>query len=164
MAANIPFRTGFGYDIHRLEENRKLMLGGVEVPFDKGLAGHSDADVLLHAICDAMLGSLALGDIGEHFPDTDPQYKNADSRRLLEGCVRLIEKQKYEIGNIDSTVVAEKPKLRPYIKKIRQSIADILQIGIDQVSVKATTSEQIGPIGRREGIAAFATALIVDTS
>ena len=131
------FRIGFGYDIHQFAEDRKLSLGGVEIPFEKGLLGHSDADVLLHAICDAMLGALALGDIGQHFPDTDPNYKNIDSKILLSKVNDLINSKMYKANNIDSTVVLEKPKLKDHMPQIRKSIANILRINIDQVSVKA---------------------------
>ena len=154
------FRTGFGYDVHAFAFNRKLFLGGVEIPFEKGLKGHSDADVLLHAICDALLGALALGDIGKHFPDTDPNYKDIDSKILLSKVNELVSEQDYEISNIDSTVVMERPKLKNYILSIRESIAGILNLNVDQVSVKATTSEQMGFVGTEEGVKAFATVLI----
>ncbi|MCB0731274.1 MAG: 2-C-methyl-D-erythritol 2,4-cyclodiphosphate synthase [Ignavibacteriae bacterium] len=156
------FRIGFGYDIHQFAEDRKLFLGGVEIPFEKGLLGHSDADVLLHAICDAMLGALALGDIGQHFPDTDPNYKNIDSKILLSKVNDLINSKMYKVNNIDSTVVLEKPKLKDHMPQIRKSIANILRINIDQVSVKATTSEKLGYVGREEGAKAYATVLLVE--
>jgi len=155
------YRTGIGYDVHAFTENRKLIIGGIEIPFNKGLAGHSDADVLLHAITDALLGTLALGDLGKHFPDSDEKYKDADSKLLLKKVYQLVKKEKYQLGNLDAVVTLEKPKLSPFILKIRESIATILESKIEQVSVKATTSEKLGFIGREEGIAAFATILIV---
>jgi 2-C-methyl-D-erythritol 2,4-cyclodiphosphate synthase len=158
---NQPFRTGFGYDVHAFSEGRKLILGGIEIQHDKGLLGHSDADVLLHAICDAILGALALGDIGKHFPDTDETYKNADSKLLLANCYALVKEKKYTIGNVDSTVVIEKPKLAPCIEEMRKVISGILQCSIDQISVKATTSEKLGFVGRGEGVKAFAVALLL---
>lgn len=153
-------KIGYGFDIHRIAEGRKLMLGGVQIPWDKGLLGHSDADVLLHAITDALLGAVALGDIGSHFPDTDPAYKNADSSVLLTHCYALINQKGYRLGNLDATVVAEQPKLRPYIDEIRSSIALLLEVDIEQVSVKATTSEKMGFVGREEGISATAVVLL----
>ena len=158
---NQPFRTGFGYDVHAFSEGRKLIIGGVEIPHDKGLAGHSDADVLLHAICDALLGALALADIGKHFPDTDDNYKDADSRQLLKNCYSLIREKKYKIGNVDSTVVLEKPKLSPHIKNMREVISGLLQCTVDQVSVKATTSEKLGFVGSGQGVKAFAVVLLL---
>ena len=157
----LPVRTGFGYDVHSLEFNRRLMLGGIEVPFEKGLMGHSDADALLHAICDALLGALALGDIGKHFPDTDPEYKGADSKKLLSAVYKLIEAEGYLVGNIDATIVMQRPKLRPYIDAMRESIATLLNIETSRVSVKATTSEQMGFVGREEGVAVYAVALLL---
>ncbi len=153
-------RIGYGFDIHQLVEGRKLILGGVEIPFEKGLLGHSDADVLLHAITDAFLGALALGDIGQHFPDTDPEHKDANSRLLLKHCYHLIKEKGYELGNLDATVVAQRPKLMPYLSKIRETIASDLEVDINQVSVKATTSEKLGFVGREEGISATALVLI----
>lgn len=153
-------RIGYGYDVHCLEEGRPLILGGVEVPFSKGLVGHSDADVLLHAISDALLGACALGDIGQHFPDTDEQYAGADSRALLREVVKLIRKEDYMIANVDATVVADNPKLAPYILHMRQNIAEDLQLDIVQVSVKATTSEGMGFEGKQEGMSARAVALL----
>lgn len=158
---NQPFRIGFGYDVHSFSRGRKLILGGVEIPHDKGLLGHSDADVLLHSICDAILGSLALGDIGKHFPDTDQAFKNADSRKLLAGCCSLMKEQKYRIGNVDCTVVIEKPKLAPFIEEMRKSVSGILECSIDQVSVKATTSEKLGFVGTEEGVKAYAVAMLL---
>ena len=153
-------RIGTGYDVHRLTEGRPLILGGVTIPFERGLAGHSDADVLLHAIMDALLGACALGDIGLHFPDTDGMYKNIDSRVLLRKVGDLVAGQCYVIANIDATVIAQKPKLRDYINEMRGNIADDLQIPIDCVSVKATTEEGLGFTGAGEGIAAQAVCLL----
>lgn len=155
-------RTGFGYDVHAFAENRKLILGGVEIPFELGLLGHSDADVLLHAICDALLGALALGDIGQHFPDTDPDYKNIDSKFLLSKVNDLILGKGFRISNIDSTVVMERPKLKKYIPQIRSVVAQILRINHDQVSVKATTSEKMGFVGTEQGVKAYATVLLIE--
>ena len=149
-------RVGIGYDVHKLVENRKLILGGVEIPHTLGLLGHSDADVLLHAIMDALLGAAALGDIGKHFPDTDEQYKGISSIRLLEHVRDLIEKEGYLIENIDATVIAQKPKLRPYIDQMQENIANALKIEKNQVNVKATTEEHLGFTGREEGISSQA--------
>lgn len=153
-------RVGIGYDVHQLIAGRKLWLGGVEVPHSKGLLGHSDADVLIHAICDALLGAAALGDIGKHFPDKDPQYKDIDSKILLRKCGELLEKKGYYIVNIDSIVVAQQPKVGPFIPQMRQVMADILNIDIDQISVKATSTERLGFEGREEGISSQAVVLI----
>ena len=153
-------RIGYGFDTHKLVKDRPLIIGGVEVPFEKGLYGHSDADVLLHAITDAILGAVALGDIGQHFPDNDPAYKDANSRELLKHCYELVKNEGFEIGNIDATIIAERPKLMPHIKKIRETIAVDLGVSIHQISVKATTSEKMGFVGREEGISATATALL----
>lgn len=153
-------RIGYGYDVHRLESGYRLVLGGVEIPFEKGLKGHSDADVLLHAITDALLGACALGDIGQHFPDTDERYKGADSRMLLRGVEGLISTKGFHIINIDSTIVAEQPKLAPYIPEMRNNIAGDLKINREQISVKATTSEEIGFEGRALGMSARAVALL----
>jgi 2-C-methyl-D-erythritol 2,4-cyclodiphosphate synthase len=153
-------RIGYGFDTHKLVKDRPLIIGGVEVPFEKGLYGHSDADVLLHAIMDAILGAVALGDIGQHFPDNDPVYKDANSRVLLMHCYELVKNEGFEIGNIDATVIAERPKLMPHIKKIRETIAVDLGLSLDQISVKATTSEKMGFVGREEGISATAIALL----
>lgn len=153
-------RIGFGYDVHQLVEGRKLILGGVEIPHDKGLLGHSDADVLLHAITDALLGALALGDIGTHFPDTDASFKNADSRELLKKSYALVKDKGFELGNLDATVVAEKPKLSSFIGNIRKTIAEDLQCPVGDISVKATTSENMGFVGRKEGIVAQAVVLL----
>ncbi len=157
-----PYRIGFGYDVHKFATGRKLVLGGIAIPYEKGLAGHSDADVLLHAISDAMLGALALGDIGKHFPDNDERYKNIDSKILLEKVNNLIRQKDYKVGNIDSTVVAEKPKLQPYINDMRKTISRILNIQTENVSVKATTSEKMGFAGREEGIIAQAVVLLIE--
>ena len=155
-------RTGFGYDVHAFAEDRKLFLGGVEIPFELGLKGHSDADVLLHAICDALLGALALGDIGQHFPDNDPNYKDIDSTILLSKVNDLISSKSFRINNIDSTIVMERPKLKDYMPRIRKNIAKILRIHVDQVSVKATTSEKMGFVGTEQGVKAYATVLLID--
>ncbi|MDP4119612.1 MAG: 2-C-methyl-D-erythritol 2,4-cyclodiphosphate synthase [Bacillota bacterium] len=153
-------RMGHGYDVHRLVEGRKLILGGVCIPFEKGLLGHSDADVLLHAIMDALLGSCALGDIGKHFPDTKEKYKNADSIELLKNVVALINDNGYQIQNIDSTVIAQAPKLKPFIDEMRENIAKACNIKLDQINVKATTEEHLGFTGSGEGIAAHAVCLV----
>ncbi|WP_350201446.1 2-C-methyl-D-erythritol 2,4-cyclodiphosphate synthase [Gracilimonas sp.] len=153
-------RIGYGYDVHRFSKGRKLMLGGVEIPYEKGLLGHSDADVLLHAVTDAILGALALGDIGAHFPDTNPEFKNADSRVLLRKSYDLVTQKGYELANLDATVVAERPKLRPHIDDIRKTIAEDLGCAIEDISVKATTSEKMGFAGREEGIIAHAVVLM----
>ncbi len=154
-------RIGFGYDVHAFSEGRKLILGGVDVPHTVGLLGHSDADVLVHAIMDALLGAAALGDIGKHFPDTDPKYKGADSLKLLKCVGKTLSEHGYQIGNIDSTIVAQAPKLAPYINQMRQNIADSLSVDISLISVKATTTEHLGFEGRKEGISASAVALIL---
>ena len=154
-------RIGHGYDVHKLAENRKCIIGGVEIPHHLGLLGHSDADVLLHAVSDALLGALALGDIGKHFPDTDPNYKNADSLKLLSHVVALIEKQGYQLGNLDAVVIAQKPKLAPYIEQMRKNIAKACHADISQISVKATTEERLGFTGREEGISAHCVALLI---
>ena len=153
-------RIGHGYDVHRFAENRKLILGGVEIPFEYGLLGHSDADVLLHAISDALLGAAALGDIGKLFPDTDDRFLGADSLLLLAEVVRVLEENGYKIVNIDSTVIAQKPKLRGYIDTMRRNIAGACKIDVSQVSVKATTEEKLGFTGRLDGISAHSVCLI----
>lgn len=153
-------RIGTGYDVHKLVEGRKLIMGGVEIPYEKGLLGHSDADVLVHAIMDALLGAAALGDIGKHFPDTDPKYKGADSLMLMREVKRILSDEGYEIENVDSTIIAQAPKMKPHIEKMRQNIAEALSLDITQVSVKATTEERLGFTGRGEGISAQAVALI----
>jgi len=157
---NQQIRIGNGFDVHQFAEGRKLFLGGVEIPHTKGLLGHSDADVLLHAICDAMLGALALGDIGKHFPDTDASYKNIDSKVLLSKVNDLITSDGYAVSNLDTTLLLEKPKILPYVEKMRQTIASLLHVEKDQVSVKATTTEKMGYTGREEGAAAYATVLL----
>ncbi len=154
------FRIGFGYDVHQFAEDRKLILGGIEIPFEKGLKGHSDADALLHSICDAMLGALALGDIGQHFPDTDPEYKGIDSQILLTEVNKLIENEGYKIGNIDSTIVLQRPKLASFIHDMRKNISSILYCDIEQVSVKATTSEWMGFVGEGKGIKVITTVML----
>ncbi len=153
-------RIGFGYDVHAFVEDRPLMLGGVRVPFDRGLLGHSDADVLLHAICDALLGAAALGDLGRHFPDTDPVYKGISSLVLLERTAGLIAKAGFRISNIDSTVVLQKPRLAPYIPKMVAEISMKASLPASAVNVKATTTEKLGFTGREEGIAAYAVVLL----
>ena len=151
-------RFGMGYDVHRLVEGRKLILGGVDVPYEKGLLGHSDADVLLHAVSDAILGAAALGDIGTHFPDTDEQFKGADSGKLLAEVVRLVRAEGYAIGNVDATIVAQAPKLQPHIPMMRDNIAHLLDIPVGDVNVKATTEERLGFTGAGEGMSAYAVA------
>ena len=156
----MTMRIGHGYDVHRLVEGRKLILGGVEVPHTLGLLGHSDADVLTHAVMDALLGAAALGDIGRHFPDTDPAYAEADSLKLLDHVVELLEEKGYQVGNVDATILAQKPKLAPYIEKMRDNLAARMKVEPDQVNVKATTEEKLGFTGAEEGIAAHAVALL----
>ena len=153
-------RIGMGYDVHKLVEGRDLILGGVTIPYEKGLLGHSDADVLIHAIMDALLGAAALGDIGKHFPDTDPQYKGANSMELLKHVGALLSEHDYSISNIDATVIAQAPKLRPYIDQMNANIAEALHISTDQVNIKATTEEGLGFTGSGEGISAQAVCLI----
>ena len=153
-------RIGYGYDVHKLVSGRKLILGGVEIPHIMGLEGHSDADVLLHPITDALLGALALGAIGTHFPDTDLKYKNVDSRILLRKAYGLVKEKNYELGNLDATIVAQEPKLKPYILQIRETIALDLNTDIENVSVKATTSEWLGFEGRKEGVSSSAVVLL----
>ena len=153
-------RVGMGYDVHKLVEGRDLILGGIKIPHTLGLLGHSDADVLLHAIMDALLGAAALGDIGKHFPDTDPAYKGISSIKLLEHVGKLLEENGYVISNIDATVIAQKPKLRPYIEEMEQNIADTLKIAKDQVNVKATTEEGLGFTGTQEGISSQAICML----
>lgn len=153
-------RIGHGYDVHRLTEGRKLILGGVEIPYEKGLLGHSDADVLVHAIMDAMLGALALGDIGKHFPDTSPEYEGADSIVLLKKVNEIIADKGYAVGNVDSTVIMQSPKLAAYIDKMRENIAEALSCEIDRISVKATTEERLGFTGSGEGTAAHAVCVL----
>ena len=157
-------RIGTGYDVHALKEGRKLIIGGVEIEYEKGLLGHSDADVLLHAVMDALLGAAALGDIGQHFPDTDPTFKDADSMELLRNVGKMLSDRLYFVENIDATVIAQAPKLRPYIDEMRKNIADALELDIGQVSVKATTEEHLGFTGRGEGISAQAVCLLASPS
>ena len=153
-------RIGSGYDVHKLVEGRKLILGGVEIPHSLGLDGHSDADVVLHAITDALLGAAALGDIGLHFPDTDDTYKGADSIELMKVAYKKVLDAGYSLGNLDATIIAQKPKLRPYIDKMRENIATALEVSVNQVNVKATTEEKLGFTGREEGISAQAVVLL----
>ena len=153
-------RIGHGYDVHRLVEDRKLILGGVEIPYEKGLLGHSDADVLLHAVMDAVLGAAALGDIGKHFPDTDPAYKGADSLALTREVAAILSRHGYKLGNVDATLICQAPKLAPHIPAMRQNIAEAFGVDISAVSVKATTEEHLGFTGEGLGIAAHAVALI----
>lgn len=153
-------RIGHGYDVHRLVEDRKLIMGGVDIPYEKGLLGHSDADVLLHAIADALLGALAMGDIGKHFPDTDPAFKGADSMKLLEHVVGLIEAKGYCVGNLDATIIAQKPKMAPHIQTMRENIARVCGVEVDRINVKATTEEGLGFTGTGEGISAHAVVLL----
>ncbi len=155
------FRTGIGFDVHAFADNRKLIIGGVEIPNEKGLLGHSDADVLIHAICDALLGSLALGDIGLHFPDKDAQFNNADSRFFLKKVYELIKKEGYLLGNIDAVIAMQTPKISPFVSEMRKRIAEDLHSDINQISIKATTTEKLGFIGREEGVSAFVTVLII---
>lgn len=153
-------RIGNGYDVHKLCENRDLIIGGVKIPFEKGLLGHSDADVLLHAVCDALLGAAALGDIGKHFPDNSDEFKGIDSRILLRKVVELLDANSYKISNIDSTIIAQKPKMAPFIEQMRKNIADDCGLSINQVNVKATTEEGLGFTGSGEGISASAVCII----
>ena len=153
-------RIGMGYDVHRLVEGRKCIIGGVEIPYEKGLLGHSDADVLLHAIMDALLGALALGDIGKHFPDTDPTYEGVDSMRLMERVDALVRNEDYAVANIDATIIAQAPKMRPHIDAMRENIAAALHVDVSQISIKATTEEGLGFTGAGEGISAQAICLL----
>jgi 2-C-methyl-D-erythritol 2,4-cyclodiphosphate synthase len=154
-------RVGFGFDVHRLVEDRPLFLGGVLVPHSTGALGHSDADVLLHAICDALLGAVALGDIGRHFPDTDQQWKGADSKDLLAAVVELLHARGWEVNNVDSTLVLERPKIMPHVPAMQRTIAGILKVDLDAVSIKATTNEKLGYVGREEGVCAYAVATVI---
>jgi 2-C-methyl-D-erythritol 2,4-cyclodiphosphate synthase len=153
-------RIGHGYDVHRLVEDRKLIIGGVDIPYEKGLLGHSDADVLLHAIADALLGALAMGDIGKHFPDTDPAFKGADSIKLLEHVVGLIQAKGYCVSNLDATIIAQKPKMAPHIQTMRENVARACGVEVDRINVKATTEEGLGFTGTGEGISAHAVVLL----
>lgn len=161
MTMPLPFRIGQGYDCHRLVEGRKLILGGVDIPHHLGLLGHSDADALLHAITDAILGAAALGDIGKHFPDTDPEFKGADSRVLLREAAKRVKATGYDIGNIDATIIAQRPKMAPHIPGMVANIAEDLGVAINQVNIKAKTNEKMGYLGREEGINADAVALLI---
>lgn len=156
----IPFRTGIGFDVHQLVEGRQLWLGGQLIPHTKGLLGHSDADVLIHAICDALLGAAGLPDIGWHFPDNDPKFKGIDSKKLLKEVLILIKKEGYHIGNIDTILILQKPKIAAFIPKMKETLATILEIALPQIAIKATTTEHLGYEGREEGISAFASVLI----
>lgn len=158
----MKIRIGNGYDIHQLVADRPLILGGVTIPHTLGLLGHSDADVLTHAIMDALLGALGMGDIGHYFPPSDPKWKGADSLLLLQQVLSIIQSQGWNIGNIDSTIVAEQPKLKPHLKSMRSTLAQTMAIEIDQISIKATTNERLGPVGREEGICVYAVALLVN--
>ena len=153
-------RIGFGYDVHCFAESRDLWLGGIKIPHTKGLLGHSDADVVIHAICDALLGAASLGDIGTHFPDTDPKYKGIDSKILLAETAKLIAAKGYTIQNIDTTIAIQAPKIAPYIEMMRSTLSDLLSIRMDQISVKATTTERLGFEGREEGVSAYAVVLL----
>lgn len=153
-------RIGHGYDVHKLVPDRKLILGGVEIPYEKGLLGHSDADVMVHALMDALLGAAALGDIGKLFPDNDDRYLGADSMKLLAEVARVLDENRYKVGNVDCTVIAQRPKLAPFIQQMRENIADVLGVEVNRVSVKATTEEHLGFTGEGLGIAAHAVALI----
>lgn len=157
-------RIGNGYDVHRLVEERKLILGGIEIPYTKGVLGHSDGDVLIHAIMDAMLGALALGDIGQHFPDTDMKYENIDSTILLTRVKELIEERGYRVINLDSIVVLQKPKIKPYIEAMRKRVAEVLEIDVEQVSVKATTEEKLGFTGDETGVKSYCVVLLEKNS
>ncbi len=154
------FRIGQGFDVHQLTEDRPLIIGGITIPYEKGLLGHSDADVLLHTIADACLGAIGAGDIGKHFPDTDPNFKDADSAKLLDHVYRIVKESGYELVNIDCTIMAQKPKMAPYIEDMKARIAEILQSTTDRVNVKATTTEKLGFVGRGEGIASQAVVLL----
>ncbi|MBM7573115.1 2-C-methyl-D-erythritol 2,4-cyclodiphosphate synthase [Aquibacillus albus] len=154
------FRIGQGFDVHQFADNRPCIIGGVEIPYEKGLLGHSDADVLLHTIADACLGAVSEGDIGRHFPDTDPAFKDANSEKLLRHVWNIVEQKGYQLGNLDCTVIAQQPKMSPYIQQIRDNIARILNVEMEQVNVKATTTEKLGFTGRKEGVAAQAVVLL----
>ncbi|HTA28720.1 MAG TPA: 2-C-methyl-D-erythritol 2,4-cyclodiphosphate synthase [Bacteroidia bacterium] len=156
----MKFRIGYGFDVHALQEGRPFILGGIEIPSPFGPLGHSDADVLIHAICDALLGAAALGDIGKHFPDTSGEFKNIDSKILLQRVVTLLKEKNYSIGNIDATVILEKPKIAPHIEAMRSALSNVMGIPVEDISIKATTNEKMGFIGRQEGVSAHAVALI----
>lgn len=154
------FRVGQGFDVHKLVEDRPLIIGGITIPYEKGLLGHSDADVLLHAVTDACLGAIGEGDIGRHFPDTDMKYKDADSKKLLADAFQLVKEKGYELVNIDCTIMAQKPKMAPHIQAMKEQIATLLEASVEQVNVKATTTEQLGFVGREEGIAALSVVML----
>jgi 2-C-methyl-D-erythritol 2,4-cyclodiphosphate synthase len=156
----LKFRIGYGFDVHALQEGRPFILGGIEIPSTFGPLGHSDADVLIHAICDALLGSAALGDIGLHFPDNSSEFKNIDSKILLQRVVNLLKEKNYSIGNIDATVILEKPKIAPHISAMREALSKVMEIPVEDISIKATTNEKMGFIGRQEGVSAHAVAMI----
>ncbi|MGE6379704.1 2-C-methyl-D-erythritol 2,4-cyclodiphosphate synthase [Peribacillus muralis] len=158
------FRIGQGYDVHQLVEGRPLIIGGITIPYEKGLLGHSDADVLLHTVADACLGAIGAGDIGKHFPDTDPEFKDADSAKLLRHIWAIVKKEGYSLGNADCTIIAQSPKMAPHIEDIRVRIADLLDTTVDRINVKATTTEKLGFTGRSEGIAAQAVVLLVKSN
>lgn len=153
-------RIGFGYDVHQIVEDRKMIIGGVDIPFEKGLLGHSDADVLVHAIMDSILGALSLGDIGKHFPDTDPKYKDISSIYLLSQVYNIMDEREYVIGNIDGTIVAQRPKMAPYIEDMRKIIARTLNMSIDDINIKATTTEWLGFVGKEEGISSYSVCVL----
>jgi 2-C-methyl-D-erythritol 2,4-cyclodiphosphate synthase len=157
---NQEFKTGIGFDVHAFADNRKLVIGGVEIPFEKGLAGHSDADILLHAVCDAILGALALGDIGKFFPDNDEKFKDADSSSLLNEVFKMAENKGYIIGNLDAVIMLQRPKILPYADEMKKKIASVLKTELNNISIKATTTEHLGFTGREEGAAAMATVLL----
>lgn len=161
MTASPPFRVGFGFDVHCLVEGRRLVLGGIEIPFERGLEGHSDADALLHAVCDAILGALAAGDIGQHFPNTDSRWKDCDSAVFVQECVAMAERRGYRVGNVDVAIHAERPKLRSHIDAMRARIAPMLKVAEDCVGIKAGTMERMGFVGREEGIAVSAIVLLL---
>ena len=156
----MEFRVGNGYDVHQLAPGLPLVLGGVKVPHTKGCVAHSDGDVLIHALCDALLGALALGDIGQHFPDTSDEYAGIDSKLLLARVVEMVRERGWEIVNVDNTLLAQKPKIAPYVPQMRQTLAEVMGIPVDRVAVKATTTERLGFVGREEGVAAYATCLL----
>ena len=158
------FRIGQGYDVHQLVENRPLIIGGITIPFDKGLLGHSDADVLLHAVADACLGAIGEGDIGKHFPDTDQAFKDADSGKLLQHVWNLVKERGYELVNADCTIIAQQPKMAPFVPAMKENIASLLETGIENINVKATTTEKLGFVGREEGIASQVVVLLKKVS
>jgi 2-C-methyl-D-erythritol 2,4-cyclodiphosphate synthase len=164
IGENDMFRIGQGYDVHQLVEGRPLIIGGITIPYEKGLLGHSDADVLLHTVADACLGAIGAGDIGKHFPDTDPEFKDADSAKLLQYIWTIVKKEGYSLGNADCTIIAQSPKMAPYIEEMRGRIAELLDASIDRINVKATTTEKLGFTGRGEGIAAQAVVLLVKSN